>query len=59
MADTYTQLYFHMVFAVRGRQNHISNKWNDELYKYIAGVIANNGQKLMIINEMPNLTFIY
>jgi len=54
MANTYTQLYFHIVFAVKGRQNHISKNWKDELYKYIAGIISNKNQKLMIINGMPN-----
>lgn len=54
MANTYTQLYFHVVFAVRGRQNHISTTWKDELYKYISGIISNKNQKLMIINGMPN-----
>lgn len=54
MANTYTQLYFHIVFAVKGRQNHISTKWKDELYKYISGIIANKDQKLFIINGIPN-----
>ena len=54
MANTYTQLYFHIVFAVKGRQNHISRKWKAELYQYITGVISNKDQKLMIINGMPD-----
>ena len=54
MANTYTQLYFHIVFAVKGRKNHISKKWKDELYKYITGIVTNKNQKLMIINGMPD-----
>lgn len=54
MANTYTQLYFHIVFAVKGRDNLIAHKWKDELYKYISGIIFNKNQKLMIINGMPN-----
>ena len=54
MANTYTKLYFHIVFAVKGRQNHISTKWKDELYMYISGIITHKDQKLMIINGMPN-----
>lgn len=54
MANTYTQLYFHVVFAVKGRQNLISIQWKDELYKYIAGIINNKSQKLLIINGMPD-----
>ena len=54
MANTYSKLYFHIVFAVKGRQNHIATRWKDELYKYISGIITNKNQKLMIINGMPN-----
>ncbi|MFH6602160.1 IS200/IS605 family transposase [Maribacter algicola] len=54
MANTYTQLYFHIVFAVKGRGNLIATKWKSELYKYISGIISNKNQKLMIINGMPN-----
>jgi putative transposase len=54
MANTYTQLYVHVVFAVRGRANLIDIKWKEELYKYITGIITNKNQKLMIINGMPD-----
>ena len=54
MANTYTQLYFHIVFAVKGRNNFISKQWKDELYKYISGIISNKDQKLMIVNGVPN-----
>ena len=54
MANTYTQLYFHIVFAVKGRNNFISKQWKDDLYKYLSGIIANKDQKLMIVNGMPN-----
>ena len=54
MANTYSQLYVQIVFAVKGRQNLISNKWKDELYKYITGIVANENQKLIAINGMPD-----
>jgi len=54
MADTYSQIYIHIVFAVKGRDNLISGKWKDELYKYITGIINNEGQKLLAINGMPD-----
>lgn len=54
MANTYSQLYVQIVFAVKGIQNLISNKWKDELYKYITGVVANEDQKLIAINGMPD-----
>ena len=54
MANTYTQLYIQIVFAVKSRQNLISNSWKNELFKYITGIISNDGQKLIAINGMPD-----
>jgi len=54
MANTYTQIYIQTVFAVKGRKNLISKEWNDELYKYIAGIVRENKQKLYIVNGMPD-----
>ncbi len=54
MADTYSKLYFHIIFAVRGREFLISKKWNDELYKYISGVVSNHEQMLLLANGMPD-----
>lgn len=54
MANTYSQLYIHIVFAVKGRQNLISKNWKDEIYKYITGIITNKEQKLIAINGMPD-----
>ena len=54
MANTYTQLYFHIVFAVQGRSNLISKEWKNELYKYITGIVSNKGQRMLQINGMPD-----
>ncbi len=54
MADTYSKIYIHVVFAVKGRQSLISQKWDDELYSYITGIVKNKGQKLIRINGMPD-----
>ena len=43
-----------MIFAVKGRTNLISQKWKEELYKYISGIVSQQNQKLMIVNGMPN-----
>ena len=54
MANTYTQLYIHIVFSIQGRHNLISDSWKAELYKYITGIIKSKKQKLIIINGMPD-----
>ena len=54
MANTYTQIYIHIVFTVKGRQNLIPSEHKDELQKYISGIIRNKGHKLIAINNMPD-----
>lgn len=54
MANTYTQIYIHVVFAVEGRQNLIAPEHNDELQKYITGIVSAQKQKLIAINNMPD-----
>lgn len=59
MANTYTQLYVHAVFAVQGRQSMILQNQKEELHKYITGIVRNKGQKLIAINCMPDHTHIF
>jgi len=54
MANTYTQIYIHVIFAVSQRQSLIDPKHNDELQKYITGIISGQNQKLIAINNMPD-----
>ena len=54
MPYTYTQLYVHVIFAVKGRANLMAKTWKENLYQYITGIITNKNQKLMIINGMPD-----
>jgi REP element-mobilizing transposase RayT len=54
MADTYSQIYIQTVFAVQNRNALILNLWEEELYKYITGIVQNKGQKMLSINGTPN-----
>jgi REP element-mobilizing transposase RayT len=54
MPNTYTQLYIHIIFAVKNRNSLIRTEWEEKLYKYISGVISNYGHKLIRINGMPD-----
>jgi len=53
-SGTFSQIYIQLVFAVSGRQSLIEEAWEEELYKYITGIISNKGQKLLAINGMPD-----
>lgn len=59
MANTYTQLYIHIVIVVKGRENLIAARFRDDLYKYISGITANKKQKLLAIGGMPDHLHIF
>ncbi|WP_201984712.1 IS200/IS605 family transposase [Hymenobacter rubidus] len=54
MANTYTQIHLHIVFAVRGRASLIPVAHAETLYRYMTGIITQQGQKLLVINGMPD-----
>lgn len=54
MSGTFSQIYIQVVFAVKGRESLIQTTWEEELYKYITGIIRNKGQKPLAINGMPD-----
>jgi putative transposase len=56
MANTYSQIYIQIVFAVQGRQNLIAKEHREELHKYITGIVRNRDQKMLSIFSMPDHT---
>ena len=50
MAGTYTKLIYHIVFSTKNRQPFISPTIEDELHKYIGGIIRNIGGTSLEIN---------
>ena len=42
MANTYSQINIHCVFAVKGRDNLITKFFRDDLHKYMAGILRND-----------------
>lgn len=59
MADSYSKIQIHIVFAVKYRSALIHQSWEEELYKYICGIIQNKGHKLLAINGMPDHLHIF
>ncbi len=49
MANTYTKITIHAVFAVKYRETFILNNWRDDLHKYIAGIIRAKGGKSLAV----------
>ena len=54
MANTYTQLHIHLIFAVKGRKNLISSPYRSQIEKYISGVVQNRKHKMLAIYCMPD-----
>ena len=54
MPNTYTQIYIHIVFAVKGRQPLIPKEHKVELHRYITGIVTNKKQKVIEINSMSD-----
>jgi len=54
MANTFSQIYIQIVFAVENRQSLITPAFKEDLYKYITGIVRNQGQKLIAINGVED-----
>ena len=59
MANTYSQISIHAVFAVKGRENFITSEWRDELHKYIAGIISNMGARTLAVGGWKDHVHIF
>ncbi|MDB5284112.1 MAG: Transposase like protein [Bacteroidota bacterium] len=54
MANTYTQLYIHCVFAVKYRAAMLQPEWDERLRLYITAIVQNHKHKMIAINNMPD-----
>jgi putative transposase len=54
MANTFSQIYIQTVFAVSNRQSLIKPEFKADLYKYVSGIVRNQGQKLITINGVAD-----
>jgi|ERR1044072_2895195 REP element-mobilizing transposase RayT len=54
MANTFSQIYIQIVFAVENRQSLIKPEFKEDLYKYITGIAKNQGQKLIAVNGVED-----
>ena len=59
MANSYSKIYIQIVFAVKGRNHQIKSEWENDLFKYMTGIIQNKGQKVLAINGMPDHIHIF
>lgn len=51
---TFSQIYIQIIFAVKSRESLIKKDWEEELFKYITGIVQNKGQKMLAVNGMSD-----
>ena len=54
MANTYTQIYLHLVFAVARREALIGENWAGKLHTYLAGICRNRHHFVHAINGVDD-----
>ena len=59
MANTYSQVYIQIVFAVRFRRQLIPREKKEEVHQYIGSIIKKRGHKPLAIHCMPDHIHIF
>lgn len=59
MANTYSQIYIQVIFAVKFRENKISDEIKDEIEKYICGIFNYKNQRVLAIYANPDNIHIF
>ena len=54
MPNTYSQIYVHIVFAVKGRKSLIQRNWREDLFKHITGTVQNKRNKMIAIGGIED-----
>ncbi len=50
MANTYTQIYLHLIFSVKYRTNLIRSEWEQNLYNYIVSILQDRSHTAIALN---------
>ncbi|MDP1623400.1 MAG: IS200/IS605 family transposase [Bacteroidales bacterium] len=59
MANTYSQISMHIVFAVKHREALILKEFRHELFRYIYGIIEGKKQKSLAVNGFTDHVHIF
>jgi putative transposase len=54
MADTFTNLLYHLVFSTKDRRPLITDDFRERLYEYIGGITRSEGGCLLEIGGVPD-----
>jgi putative transposase len=59
MANTYSQIHIHAVFAVKNREALIQKEWDKRLFAYIGQIINNLEHKTLIVNGVSDHVHVF
>jgi putative transposase len=59
VANTYTQIFIQIVFAVKYRESLIPSIHREELHKYMTGIVQKRGHKMLAVFCMPDHTHLF
>lgn len=51
---TYSQIYVHVVFAVKNRQNLLQSPWRTEVFKYMSAILEAKGHQPIVVNGVSD-----
>jgi REP element-mobilizing transposase RayT len=54
VAQTYTQLFYHLVFSTKNREPLILPEWRPDLHAYIGGIVRNRRGELIAAGGIPD-----
>jgi REP element-mobilizing transposase RayT len=54
VAQTYTQLFYHLVFSTKNREPLILPAWRPDLHAYIGGIVRNRRGELIAAGGIPD-----
>ena len=54
MANSYVEIYIHLILGVKCRKKLIKPNWENHLYKYLNTLTSKNGHKLIRINGVED-----
>ncbi len=52
--DTYTQLHYHVIFAVKYRHGLLAPDWRQDLFGYMAAIITHHGHTPLLVNGVED-----
>jgi putative transposase len=57
--DTYTQIYIHLVFAVKSREMALNRSTRHRVFEYLSGTLTHMKHKSIIVNGVSNHVHVF